>query len=429
MMKKLIYSVVALAMVACSKAPTNEEVTAFYEDVQEIVGDFRVQQDLVEYNVVKMLDSVQFNFDNLTFEQLKMAQDYRAFLRSDSIKSLICNALQKFIAQNDTIGAEAAIVATRYISRGETEGAAMKVVEHPAYVALLQNPAYAEDAIIAGLAYQSAVEQSPVMGKLVAALTPNVSLLDNNGLNKAMRVFQTAINDENVTPEQLEALRLALMERNEKFKAEGKAEQDGSMISYGNDYEKLLTSAIAKGELMNHVAPEINFLWSSDKNTKPLSEYKGKVVVIDFWATWCGPCFRSFPNIRALQERYKGYDVEILGVTSLQGRHVRRYEDGRTESIDTRNNPDEEYKLMKEFMKQNNMTWKVLFSEGSCFDKNYGVFGIPHVAIIDAEGVVRYNALRPYEAPFHEAEKIDALLKEAGKKVPSNPMTTENFAK
>lgn len=428
-MKRFIYSLMALTIIACSKPIPNEQVTAFYEELQQVVGDFRIMQPDMEQRVTQMIDSNEIKFSDLSFEQLQMSRDYRAFIRSAVVKEAINQALQKYIDQNDTIGARAAVLACSYIDKGHAETKALQAVAHPAFAQLLQNPNDAEDALIAGIAYMGEVEQSQVMGKLVEVLTPNVPKLDDNGLNKAMRVFQTAINDTNVTPEQLEALRVALVERNTKFKADGEAAQDGSMISYGKDYDALLNSAIAKGELMNCAAPEINFLWSTKKDLKKLSDLKGKVVVVDFWATWCGPCFRSFPNIRALQERYEGYDVEIVGVTSLQGRHVRRFEDGRTESVDTRNNPDEEYKLMKEFMKNHDMTWTVVFSEGSCFDKNYGVFGIPHVAIIDPEGVVRYNALRPYEAPFHEAEKIDALLKEAGKKAPKDPMSTENFAK
>ena len=84
---------------------------------------------------------------------------------------------------------------------------------------------------------------------------------------------------------------------------------------------------------------------------------------------------------------------------------------------------------MKEFMKDADMTWKVAFASENVFNPMYGVKGIPHVAIIDAEGRVRYNALRPYNPPFHEAEKIDALLQEAGLKYPKEPMSQENFVK
>jgi len=70
------------------------------------------------------------------------------------------------------------------------------------------------------------------------------------------------------------------------------------------------------------------------------------------------------------------------------------------------------------------ITWEVAFSKTTVFNPLYGVRGIPHVAIIDTKGIVRYNELRPYDDPAHEAEKIDALLKEAGLPFPVNPIST-----
>ncbi|MGL1488981.1 TlpA family protein disulfide reductase, partial [Vibrio parahaemolyticus] len=69
---------------------------------------------------------------------------------------------------------------------------------------------------------------------------------------------------------------------------------------------------------------------------------------MDFWATWCGPCVRSFPNVRKIQERYKDSPVVILGVTSLQGYHMDRVAKKR---IDTKDNPTLEYSLMPGFIK------------------------------------------------------------------------------
>ncbi len=182
----------------------------------------------------------------------------------------------------------------------------------------------------------------------------------------------------------------------------------------------------ARGELIGSIAPELDFIWNSaGMELKNLSDLRGKIVIVDFWATWCTPCVRSFPNIRKLQERYKDYPVVFIGVTSIQGRHIDRV---NNKTIDTKGDPEKELNLMKVFIKNQNMTWNVAFTKQKVYNPDYGVRGIPHIAIIDTEGKVRYNKINPGSAPYEEAEKIDALLKEAGLKYPTQPMEKRNYA-
>ncbi|MEO1008248.1 MAG: TlpA disulfide reductase family protein [Planctomycetota bacterium] len=196
----------------------------------------------------------------------------------------------------------------------------------------------------------------------------------------------------------------------------GDAIADDGERAFVRDTLAVLDGASARGTLIGHEAPEMTIEWSSDDSIASLADLRGSVVVLDFWTTWCGPCLSSFPDVQALIDHYEGLPVRVMGVTSLQGRVYNLRSDG---PIDCEDDPAAEHDLMPEFMAERNMTWPVVFTRQDVFNPDFGVRGIPHVAIIDGRGIVRYNGLHPAAPMAAKTEKIDGLLREMGVEPPA----------
>jgi thiol-disulfide isomerase/thioredoxin len=119
-----------------------------------------------------------------------------------------------------------------------------------------------------------------------------------------------------------------------------------------------------------------------------LSDYKGKIVILDFWATWCGWCKKSFPQMQQAVEKYAGKDVVFL-------------------FVDTMEKEDNAKEKAKEFITQNNYPFYVIIDTDSKVSKSYGVQGIPAKVFIDKEGNQRYFS-KGYSD--HIVEEIDEII-------------------
>ncbi|AOS43330.1 Thiol-disulfide oxidoreductase ResA [Lacunisphaera limnophila] len=166
--------------------------------------------------------------------------------------------------------------------------------------------------------------------------------------------------------------------------------------------------------LVGQPAPALTFKWSSKEGLKTLADLKGQVVVLDFWATWCGPCISSFPQVREHVTHFAGAPVTFLGVTSIQG-----FVANMGPRIDTKGDEAKEMALMTDFMKAKEMTWDVVISDQEVFNPDYGIEGIPFVAIIAPDGTVRHTGLHPGDPESDITAKVVALLKEFNLPLPA----------
>jgi peroxiredoxin len=123
-----------------------------------------------------------------------------------------------------------------------------------------------------------------------------------------------------------------------------------------------------------------------------LSEHLGKVVLLDFFATWCGPCISEIEHLKGLHNEYSPNQFVILSISV----------DPSTDTVQT----------LQSFAQQNEMTWTVARDTTNVASK-YDVSPIPHLVIVDAEGYNRHNHIGLTGESTLRSE-IDSLLSEIG---------------
>lgn len=143
--------------------------------------------------------------------------------------------------------------------------------------------------------------------------------------------------------------------------------------------------------------PELTVNEWIDRPPVKLSELRGKVVLLDFWAHWCGPCRITLPNLSRWHETYKDKGLVILGVTRYFGHGNQRPM-----------TPAEELVYLRDFKKRNRLPYGVLVEDGTVNDFNYGVNSIPMSFLIDRKGRLRY--ISP-GADMEEIETLGVMIK------------------
>jgi thiol-disulfide isomerase/thioredoxin len=138
--------------------------------------------------------------------------------------------------------------------------------------------------------------------------------------------------------------------------------------------------------------PAPDFLLSQRGSATPLSlaEFKGQVVMLNFWASWCGPCREEMPILEGIHRKYKPLGFTLLGV-----------------------NVEPDAKAAEAFLKATPVSFPVAYDPESKVSRLYEVAGMPSTVIVDRKGTVRY-VHRGYK-PGDENEylnQIRALVRE-----------------
>jgi thiol-disulfide isomerase/thioredoxin len=130
------------------------------------------------------------------------------------------------------------------------------------------------------------------------------------------------------------------------------------------------------------IAPEIVATQWIDQQPVKLSDLRGQVVLLDFWAHWCGPCQYVFPKLQRWHDSYKDKGLVIIGLTNYFGRA-----NGRLAKA------PEELEYLRDFKKRNRLPYGFAVSDSSINEINYGVSAIPMSFLIDRNGSVRFIAV------------------------------------
>ena len=142
-------------------------------------------------------------------------------------------------------------------------------------------------------------------------------------------------------------------------------------------------------ELLGQPAPDFTLKSMAGKNTN-LVEQRGNIIVLNFWASWCGPCRKEMPILQEFHHKYTDLGVQVWGV-----------------------NVEQENQAGRDFIKDIGVNFPIFFDASNTISAAYQVEAMPTTVVIDRSGVVRY-VFRGYKDGYEKkyAKAIKKLIRE-----------------